>query len=62
MCACFPPIECVLVACLCAVDTSSEGEEGFIGEECVGEDRGQPEPTGKPPLALAYLLSYSICI
>ena len=52
VCPCIPPIECMLVACLCAVDTPSEGEGDFV-EDFVGEEQGQPEPTGKPPLALA---------
>ena len=29
-----------------------------MGEEFAGEDQGQPGTTGKPPLALASLLSY----
>ena len=40
------------------IETPSEGEEGFVGEELAGEDQGQPGTTGKPPLALASLLSY----
>jgi hypothetical protein len=44
-----------------AIDPTSEGEEGIEGEDIAGEEPGQPEITGKPPLALASLLPY-ICI
>ena len=47
----------LVVACL-SVETASEGDEWYVGEEFAGEDQGQPGTTGKPPLALASLLSY----
>ena len=40
------------------IDPTSEGKEGFEGEDFAGEGPGQPGTTGKPPLALASLLSY----
>jgi hypothetical protein len=33
-------------------------EELFEEDHFAGEDQGQSEPTGKPPLALAYLIPY----
>ena len=58
VCLCLPCIECMpLLACV-SIDVVSEGEEGYAGEDFAGEDQGHPEPTGKPPLALASLLSY----
>ena len=50
-----------LFACA-TLDTSSDGEEGYAGDLFVGEDQGQPEPTGKPPLALAYFNPIFLCI
>ena len=47
----------MLLFVLRVVDTPSGGEEEF-GEDFAGEAPGQPEPTGKPPLTLASLLSY----
>ena len=47
----------IALACV-SVDEATEGEEGYSGEEFAGEDQGHPEATGKPPLALASLLSY----
>ena len=49
----------MLLFVLHVVDTPSEGEEEF-GEEFAGEEPGQPEPTGKPPLTLASLLHPNI--
>ena len=46
-----------MLACV-SVESPSEGEEGCVGEDFAGEDQGQPGTTGKPPLALASLLSY----
>ena len=47
-----------------AIDPTSEGEEGYEGEDFAGEGPGQPGTTGKPPLALAYynpiLLAYAL--
>ena len=40
------------------IDTPNAVREECEGEAFAGEDQGQPEPTGKPPLALASLLSY----
>ena len=52
-CTCIPPIECLLVACLvCIVDTPTEGEGEYV-DDIAGEEPGQPEPAGKPPLTLA---------
>ena len=52
-CTCIPPIECLLVACLvCVVDTPTEGEGEYV-DDIAGEEPGQPEPAGKPPLTLA---------
>ena len=47
----------IALACV-SVDEATEGEEGYSGEEFAGEDQGQPEPTGKTPLALAYIILY----
>ena len=60
-CTCIPPIECLLVACLvCVVDTPTEGEGEYV-DDIAGEEPGQPEPAGKPPLTLASLfVSYYI--
>ena len=52
----------MLVVCLYAVDTPSKGEGDYIGEEFAGEDPGQPQPTGKPPLALASIYPTLLCI
>ena len=51
-------IEWMLVVCMLSIEAASEGDEWYLGEEFAGEDQGQPGPTGKPPLALASLLSY----
>ena len=51
-------IDWMLVVCILSIATASEGEEWYVGEEFAGEDQGQPGITGKPPLALASLLSY----
>ena len=37
-----------------------EGEEGCEEEYLAGKDQGQPETTGKPPLALASL--FILCL
>ena len=50
-------IDWMLVVCILSIDTASEGEEWIVGEGFAGEDQGQPGTTGKPPLALASLLS-----
>ena len=42
------------------IDPTSEGEEGYEGEDCAGEGPGQPGTTGKPPLALASL--FILCL
>ena len=52
----FSLVECMLVIWMST--TPSEGEEGYTGEDFAGKDQGQPGTTGKPPLALASLLSY----
>ena len=54
-CLCIPCIECILLLACVSVDEASEGEEGYAGEDFAGEDQGHPEPTGKPPLDLAYM-------
>ena len=61
---CIPPIECLLLACLvCVVDTPTEGEGEYV-DDIAGEEPGQPEPAGKPPLtpaSLCILLHLCIC-
>ena len=42
-------IERLLVVCMLSIETASEGEEWYLGEEFAGEDQGQPGITGKPP-------------
>ena len=49
-----PRLSGVLLFVLRVIDTPSGGEEEF-GEEFAGEEPGQPEPTGKPPLTIASL-------
>ena len=56
-CPCIPLVDYVLLF-VATIDPTSEGEEGYEGEDCAGEGPGQPGTTGKPPLALASLLSY----
>ena len=51
-------IEWMLAVCLLSIETASEGDEWYLGEEFAGEDQGQPGTTGKPPLALASFISY----
>ena len=48
----FPRLSGVLLFVLRVLDAPS-GEEEEFGEEFAGEEPGQPEPTGKPPLTLA---------
>ena len=56
-----PYVDCVLALLACmSIDSPSGGEEGFIGEDFAGEDQGQPDATGKPPLALASL--FILCL
>ena len=58
---CFPIVDCVLLL-FATIDPTSEGEEGYEGEDFAGEGPGQPGTTGKPPLALAYLIPIFLCI
>ena len=44
------------------IDPTSEGKEGFEGEDFAGEGPGQPGTTGKPPIALAYFNPIFLCI
>ena len=44
------------------LDPTSEGEEGYGGEDFAGEGPGQPGTTSKPPLALAYFNPIFLCI
>ena len=55
-------IDWMLVVCILSIETASEGEEWYVGEEFAGEDQGQPGITGKPPLALASFYPILLCI
>ena len=46
---------------MCVVDTPTVGEGDYC-DEVAGEEPGQPEPAGKPPLTLASLLYPTIYI